>query len=322
MVAGRHGGQRGARRRRPCPSTSAASASSRTSSASRTRRSLRSPVTRSTARLVGEGLAHRARSTTARAPGCARRRPAPGAPPAFCTHDVVAEAGHLVLGPTRLDPDVDVGDVGRAGRRGRGTAPGRRRAPRRRPRGARRATPARPAVIDAGARASSIAAANSGWWSRLRTSPRNSEPPGSSRSSAADTTSTRYCGVGEVLRHRVDDDRVERPVDERRARRAAAPRCSSTLVEPGAGQRGGDAVEGVLGEVDADVALAVRRHPEQQQAGAAADLQDPARRQRADAGDGAVDPLAHLRRPGSARRCSCRSSRRCRTSGRRSSPAP
>ncbi len=82
-------------------------------------------------------------------------------------------------------------------------------------------------------------------------------------------------GAGKVLRHRVEDHRVEAPgLDAREVVRL--PHLEQDLRQVLATEPVLDVIQGRAREVGRVVARAVRREPEQQQPGAAADLEHAA----------------------------------------------
>ena len=99
--------------------------------------------------------------------------------------------------------------------------------------------------------------------------------------------------AGEVLRHRVEDHGVESlGLDPREV--VGGPLLQLDVGELPARQAPAELVQGRPREVGAAVAHGVRRDPEEQEAGTAADLQDPGRALGEDASDRPVHPLAHL----------------------------
>ena len=103
--------------------------------------------------------------------------------------------------------------------------------------------------------------------------------------------------VGEVLRDRVDHDRVEAFVAvclDKGGDLVGLAAGDPDIDEADVGQFAGDLIDRALGEIDAEVPFYMGRHPEQQQARAAADLQHTLWLLGADAGYGLLDPVEHL----------------------------
>ncbi|GES19338.1 hypothetical protein Aple_022340 [Acrocarpospora pleiomorpha] len=100
-------------------------------------------------------------------------------------------------------------------------------------------------------------------------------------------------GAREILRDRVDHDRVEGTCGEPgHVMCGLGPEFDPVgQVE---GQLGAQGVDGFGGEVGAPVGVACRGDAGQQEAAADADLQDAAGAELGDAGDGGVTPFAHL----------------------------
>ena len=99
-------------------------------------------------------------------------------------------------------------------------------------------------------------------------------------------------GVGEVLRHGIDDHGVE--VVRQAGQVAGFAPLQLHLVQAARGHGAAQALQRAGGEVQAVVALAVRGDGEQQHAAADADFQHPARMQRADAAQDLVAPAPHV----------------------------
>ena len=98
--------------------------------------------------------------------------------------------------------------------------------------------------------------------------------------------------AGKVLDDGVEDDSVEGPLRQTGEVMRRAP-LEVDLGE--IGHPAGQVVEGRLGKVGADIERAVRRDPPQDEARAAADLQDPPGAELEDILGGGLHPVAHLR---------------------------